>query len=113
MRIINVASTAHMMGKVDMSDLMREKSYSAWEAYGEWKEMQPMHGRVQSCWWLKPRSRRSLPVCMPASSNASVGAHILCIPPFPPNGSCERRRPTSYLPKTLNPKPRTSCQLTW
>ena len=36
-RIINVASTAHMMGKVDMSDLMRERSYSAWEAYGQSK----------------------------------------------------------------------------
>ena len=48
MRIINVASTAHMMGKLDLSDLMREKSYSAWEAYGEWSDAAPMHGRVQS-----------------------------------------------------------------
>ncbi|GAX76776.1 hypothetical protein CEUSTIGMA_g4222.t1 [Chlamydomonas eustigma] len=36
-RIINVASAAHMMGSVDFNDLMREKTYSAWEAYGQSK----------------------------------------------------------------------------
>ncbi len=39
-RIINVASAAHQNGKLDFSDLNREKTYSPQEAYGEeysWK----------------------------------------------------------------------------
>lgn len=34
-RIINVASTAHMFGKINFDDLMSEQSYDRWRAYGE------------------------------------------------------------------------------
>eukprot|EP00955_Chlamydomonas_euryale_P109702 365948-Chlamydomonas_euryale.AAC.10 len=36
-RIINVASEAHKFGGIDFADLQREKSYQAWEAYGQSK----------------------------------------------------------------------------
>ncbi|GFR45355.1 hypothetical protein Agub_g6729, partial [Astrephomene gubernaculifera] len=36
-RIINVASAAHTFGKIDFQDLMRDKSYDPWEAYGQSK----------------------------------------------------------------------------
>ncbi|EFJ44118.1 hypothetical protein VOLCADRAFT_65341 [Volvox carteri f. nagariensis] len=36
-RIINVASAAHLFGKIDFEDLMRDRSYDAWEAYGQSK----------------------------------------------------------------------------
>ncbi|GLI70636.1 hypothetical protein VaNZ11_015548 [Volvox africanus] len=36
-RIINVASAAHIFGKIDFHDLMRDRSYDAWEAYGQSK----------------------------------------------------------------------------
>ncbi len=36
-RVINVASTAHRMGTMNFDDLMGEKSYAAWGAYGQSK----------------------------------------------------------------------------
>lgn len=36
-RIVNVASTAHRMGKLDFDDLMGERRYGAWSAYGQSK----------------------------------------------------------------------------
>jgi NAD(P)-dependent dehydrogenase (short-subunit alcohol dehydrogenase family) len=36
-RLINVASAAHLFGKIDFDDLMRDRSYDAWEAYGQSK----------------------------------------------------------------------------
>lgn len=36
-RIINVASSAHQFGSINFDDLMREKSYNSWEAYGQSK----------------------------------------------------------------------------
>ncbi|PNW79029.1 hypothetical protein CHLRE_09g398252v5 [Chlamydomonas reinhardtii] len=36
-RVINVASAAHMFGKIDFDDLMRDRNYDAWEAYGQSK----------------------------------------------------------------------------
>jgi NAD(P)-dependent dehydrogenase (short-subunit alcohol dehydrogenase family) len=36
-RLVNVASTAHKMGSMNFDDLMGEKSYSAWGAYGQSK----------------------------------------------------------------------------
>ncbi|GLC35157.1 hypothetical protein PLESTM_000285800 [Pleodorina starrii] len=36
-RIINVASAAHLFGKIDFDDLMRDRSYDAWTAYGQSK----------------------------------------------------------------------------
>jgi NAD(P)-dependent dehydrogenase (short-subunit alcohol dehydrogenase family) len=36
-RLVNVASTAHKFGKMNFDDLMGEKSYSAWAAYGQSK----------------------------------------------------------------------------
>ncbi|KAG1661706.1 hypothetical protein FOA52_002042 [Chlamydomonas sp. UWO 241] len=36
-RIINVASSAHQFGKIDFGNLMREKDYQPWEAYGQSK----------------------------------------------------------------------------
>ncbi len=33
-RIVNVASEAHQRGTIDFSDLMSEKSYAGWRAYG-------------------------------------------------------------------------------
>ena len=76
MRIINVASTAHMMGKLDLSDLMREKSYSAWEAYGEWKEMQPS---VAAGIMPVVKTSQLMPV-----SNVSEGASVCLGMPLPP-----------------------------
>jgi retinol dehydrogenase-12 len=36
-RIINVSSSAHFMGKINFDDLMSEKSYGGWAAYGQSK----------------------------------------------------------------------------
>lgn len=36
-RLVNVASTAHKFGTMNFDDLMGEKSYSAWGAYGQSK----------------------------------------------------------------------------
>ena len=36
-RLVNVASTAHKFGSMNFDDLMGEKSYSAWGAYGQSK----------------------------------------------------------------------------
>ncbi|KAG2423965.1 hypothetical protein HXX76_014904 [Chlamydomonas incerta] len=36
-RVINVASAAHTFGKIDFDDLMRDRSYDSWEAYGQSK----------------------------------------------------------------------------
>lgn len=36
-RIINVASSAHMFGRIDFDDLMRDKNYQPWDAYGQSK----------------------------------------------------------------------------
>lgn len=36
-RVVNVASTAHRMGKLDFDDLMGERQYGAWSAYGQSK----------------------------------------------------------------------------
>jgi NAD(P)-dependent dehydrogenase (short-subunit alcohol dehydrogenase family) len=36
-RVVNVASTAHRMGRINFDDLHGEKSYSAWGAYGQSK----------------------------------------------------------------------------
>jgi hypothetical protein len=34
-RIVNVASTAHMFGKIDLEDLQSRNNYDRWRAYGE------------------------------------------------------------------------------
>lgn len=34
-RIVNVASTAHMFGKMDFDDLQSRNNYDRWRAYGE------------------------------------------------------------------------------
>ncbi|KAF8071115.1 RDH14 [Scenedesmus sp. PABB004] len=36
-RIVNVASTAHLFGRIDFDDLMSERSYDRWRAYGQSK----------------------------------------------------------------------------
>jgi len=36
-RIVNVASSAHQRGRIDFDDLMREKAYSGFDAYGQSK----------------------------------------------------------------------------
>ena len=36
-KIINLASSAHTMGKFDFDDLNRQKEYTAWGAYGQSK----------------------------------------------------------------------------
>lgn len=36
-RVVNVSSMAHRWGKINFDDLMRETSYSKWEAYGQSK----------------------------------------------------------------------------
>ena len=36
-RVVTVASSAHQFGRVDFADLNRERSYSAWDAYGQSK----------------------------------------------------------------------------
>lgn len=36
-RVVNVASGAHRMGKMDFDDLMGERSYGPWSAYGQSK----------------------------------------------------------------------------
>ena len=36
-RVVTVASSAHQFGGVDFADLQRERSYSAWNAYGQSK----------------------------------------------------------------------------
>lgn len=36
-RVVTVSSTAHRMGKMDFGDLMSEKSYGDWTAYGQSK----------------------------------------------------------------------------
>jgi len=36
-RVVAVASNAHRAGRMDFDDLMREKKYSAWSAYGQSK----------------------------------------------------------------------------
>lgn len=36
-RIINVASSAHMFGRMDFNDLNRDKNYQPWDAYGQSK----------------------------------------------------------------------------
>lgn len=36
-RVVAVASNAHRAGRIDFDDLMREKKYSAWSAYGQSK----------------------------------------------------------------------------
>lgn len=36
-RIINVASTAHLFGRMDFDDLMGEQQYDRWRAYGQSK----------------------------------------------------------------------------
>jgi NAD(P)-dependent dehydrogenase (short-subunit alcohol dehydrogenase family) len=36
-RVVNVASAAHLMGRLDLEDLQRARRYSGWSAYGQSK----------------------------------------------------------------------------
>lgn len=36
-RVVNIASQAHRMGRIDFADLMRERRYEKWTAYGQSK----------------------------------------------------------------------------
>lgn len=36
-RIVNVASSAHLFGRIDFDNLMRQRNYQPWDAYGQSK----------------------------------------------------------------------------
>lgn len=53
-RVVGVTSTAHRVGRIDLDDLQKERSYSAWGAYGQSKLANLLYG-----WELDRRAREA------------------------------------------------------
>ncbi len=53
MRIVNVASAAHMFGRIDFDDLMRDRAYQPWDAYGGFAGMGGLAGPRVPQWAIE------------------------------------------------------------
>ena len=77
-RIINVSSSAHMLGHIDFSNLMFEKegTYSAWPAYGNSKLANILFTRELNRRLREKNSDIITTVCHPGACRTELGRYI-------------------------------------